>query len=146
MNIVATFASGLFGAMISAAVSLFVFSRIRQDNVARELLSEALAVQALEEAWIVQGYDKASLSIRINEHPGLKEEKEKDPASRLWLRRVEIKAVLDEAYWNSPSKEPYAFVGTRRAWIVRNEVGPDRHQGPTKEHYPALMSSRGREE
>jgi hypothetical protein len=83
--------------------------------------------------------------VRVNDYPNLKEEKD-DPGSRkLWLKRVEVRAVLDEANWNSPSTKPYGFVGTRRAWIVRNEI-TKRYLGPTTEHYPALISSRGREE
>jgi hypothetical protein len=138
--------SALVGAAVTALVSYLIYRRGLQERVARELLSEALAIQALEEAWIVQGYDESASKIRIHEHPDLKEEKDKEPASREWLRRVEVRAVLDEEYWNAPQNAPYGFIGARRAWIVRDELGKGRHPGPTQTHYPALMSSRGREE
>jgi hypothetical protein len=129
--------------VISAAVSWSISRLVLRENTARELLSEALAVQALEEAWIVEGYDGADLSIKVSDNPKLEEGPGK---GKLWLRRVEVRAVLDEAEWNSPSEEPYGFVGTRRAWIVRNEVRGQLRPGPTKKHYPALISSRGKEE
>lgn len=137
----------LLGAALTGLVSYLIYKRGVHERIARELLSEGLAIQALEEAWIVQGYDESEVEkIKIHEHPNLREEKEKEPGSRVWLRRVEVRAVLDEAYWNSPQTKPYGFIGTRRAWIVRNEIGKGKHSGPTPTHYPALMSSRGREE
>jgi len=39
-------------ALISAAVSWVISRLVLRENTARELLSEALAVQALEEAWV----------------------------------------------------------------------------------------------
>jgi hypothetical protein len=130
--------------LISACVAWLVSRRVLRENTARELLSEALAVQALEEAWIVEGYNGENFSMKISEHPKLREG---EGAGKFWLRRVEVRAILDEALWNSPSEEPYGFVSTRRAWIVRNEVRPGSgYPGPTREHYPALISSRGREE
>jgi hypothetical protein len=82
--------------------------------------------------------------MKISEYPKLREG---EGTGKFWLRRVEVRAILDEAHWNSPSEEPYGFVSTRRAWIVRNEVRPGSvYPGPTREHYPALISSKGREE
>jgi hypothetical protein len=133
----------LVSVLISAAVSWLISRLVLRENTARELLSEALAIQALEEAWIVEGYDEADRSIKVNDNPKLEEER---GSGKLWLRRVEVRAVLDEAEWNSPSEEPYGFVGTRRAWIVRNEIRGQPRLGPTKKHYPALISSRGKEE
>jgi len=130
-------------ALISAAVSWVISRLVLRENTARELLSEALAVQALEEAWIVEGYDESDLSTKVSDNRKLEEEPR---SGKFWLRRVEVRAVLDEPEWNSPSEEPYGFVGTRRAWIVRNEVRGPLRPGPTKKHYPALISSRGKEE
>jgi hypothetical protein len=42
------------GVAISALVSWVTSRLVLGENTARELLSEALAVQALEEAWIVE--------------------------------------------------------------------------------------------
>jgi hypothetical protein len=137
--------SAVLGASISALVSWIVYRRVLQERTARELLLEALSVQALEEAWILEGRDEQSFSQKISQNRNLKEG---PSADELWLRRVEVRAILDEAEWNSPSKEPYGFVGTRRAWIVRDEVQKNRIVilGPTQRHYPALISSKGREE
>src|SRR6266700_2637259 len=68
----------------------------RQESTARDLLTEALAVLKLQESWILQG--PGSREAKISDHPSLGETEQ---ASSLWLRRVEIRAVLDEAEWNS---------------------------------------------
>ena len=60
---------------------------------------------------------------------------------------MEVRAVQDEGEWNSPTRAPYGFIEARRAWIVRDNVGDGRaYEGPTEIHYPALISSRAREE
>src|SRR5262249_34922119 len=55
-------------ALISAAVSWVISRLVLRENTARELLSEALAVQALEEAWIVEGYDESDLSTKVSDN------------------------------------------------------------------------------
>jgi hypothetical protein len=129
--------------VISAVVAWVISRLVLREGVARELLSEALLIQASEDAWILEGHDEQNLSAKLTEHPNLKEE----PGSgKFWLRRVELRAILDKAEWNSPTKEPYGFVRAKRAWIVRNEIRKDPKVAPTHKHYPALISSKGREE
>jgi len=59
-------------------------------------------------------------AAKLSAHPNLKEER---GSGDLWLRRVEVRAVLDEGEWNSATWTPYGFIETRRAWIVRDNVG-----------------------
>jgi hypothetical protein len=119
--------------------------RSRKESTARELLTEALAVMALQEAWILQG--PGSRTAKISQQKGLGEAEKK---RALWLRKVEIRAVLDEAEWNSPTLESFAFLSGRRAWIIRDFVNPNIPPvmvgGHSTIHYPALISSRGRTE
>lgn len=136
--------SALLSAVISAFVSWMISRLVLRETTARDLLLEALAVEALEEAWILEGHDAQSVTAKLSENRDLEE---KQGSGKFWLRRVEVRAILDEAEWNSPSADTYGFVGTRRAWIVRNEVTARMAMpGPTLRHYPALISSRGREE
>ena len=77
---------------------------------------------------------------------------------RLWLRRVEVRAVLDAPSWNTPDRGDHEgrwfrhIKGTRRTWIVRDrvtpEIRPEDNVDIAKEvdTRPALMSSRGMEE
>src|SRR5690349_12588268 len=104
--IVGPLVTGLIVAAIGSLVSWIIYKRGLRERTARELLSEALVIQALEEAWIVEGDDEDGASkIKLHEHPKLSEKNE--PTSKARLRRVEVRAVLDEAFWNSPQTEPY---------------------------------------
>src|SRR5262249_24442308 len=77
--------SALLSVIISAIVSWTISLYLLQKTTARELLSEALAIQALEEAWILEGHDEQSSTAKLRENPGLKE----NPGSgKFWLRRV----------------------------------------------------------
>src|SRR5262249_55767795 len=116
----------------------------RQESNARDLLTDAMAVLALREAWILQG--AGSQAAKISEQKDLSETEQ---SSSLWPRQVEVRAILDEAEWNSPTEESFAFLTGRRAWIVRDRVldrPPAVLGGKTTIHFPALISSRGRSE
>jgi hypothetical protein len=145
MNVVLQLGFAFLNVLISAIVSWSISRRVLSENTARELLSEALAVQALEEAWILESHDPSRVAAaKLSTNPNLKEER---GSGELWLRRVEVRAVLDEGIWNSPTRAPYGFIETRRAWIVRDSVVEGRaYKGPTQIHHPALLSSRATEE
>ena len=62
---------------------------------------------------------------------------------------VEIRTILDEAQCNAPSDASYGFIHGRRVWIIRNQILPDAplsYSGVKEEHFPALISSAGRQE
>jgi hypothetical protein len=142
-------ATGLLGALIGASSTFLIARRALREATQRQLLSDAMAIQALEEAWILEGYNDEHLAAKLSDYPSLKEKKGKEDSSgeKLWLRRVEVRFVLDEANWHSPQSKPYGFIGVRRAWIVRDDLTQGMsHSGPTTVHYPALISSRGKEE
>jgi hypothetical protein len=89
---------------------------------------------------------EGSRTAKLADHPGLPETQS---GSGLWLLPVELRAILDEAQWNSPSDPSYGFVQERKVWIIRNETLPDAplsYSGVTQEHFPALISSAGRQE
>ena len=70
--------------------------RAQQGNTARELLSEVTALVSLKEGWLLQG--QGSRTAKLSDKPGLSETQS---GSGLWLLPVEIRAILDEAQWNS---------------------------------------------
>lgn len=120
---------------------------ITRESTVRMLLSEGLAVHALEEAWILEGsnYQSAKVSdYRGQQLPTEPRENE------LWLRPVEIRAILDQAHWNAPENQAFGFIGKGRTWIVRNELlaedilsFPPLLGGTYLDPHPALASSRG---
>jgi hypothetical protein len=116
----------------------------RQENTARQLLTEIIELLSLKEAWLLQGPN--SRTAKLTDTTGLGEHPEED---KLWLMPVEIRAVLDEAEWNAPlDAQYYGFFNGRRAWIVRNRIldKPPVYPGRTLVHYPALLSSKGWQE
>jgi len=132
------------GVVITAAMFLYTSTSARQENTARELLSEVIALVSLKEGWLLQG--EGSRTAKLSDKPSLPEA---ESGSGLWLLRVEIRAVLDEAQWNSPSDQSYGFLQGRRVWIIRNEILPGAalsYPGVAEEHFPALISAAGRQE
>ncbi|MGZ6317564.1 MAG: hypothetical protein ACXWNQ_09910 [Anaerolineales bacterium] len=132
------------GVLITAGMFLYSSTSARQETTARELLSEVIALVSLKEGWLLQG--EGSRTAKLSDKPRLPET---ESGSGLWLLPVEIRAVLDEAQWNSPSEQSYGFLQGRRVWIIRNEVLPDAplsYSGVPEEHFPALISSAGRQE
>jgi hypothetical protein len=132
------------GGLIGAFVALILWWKGTRASNARELLAEALAVQALKEAWIVDGQNcqeemlshNRNLTLSLNE-------------KSLRLRRVEVRFVLDDARWNSPDNEYYGIIDYRRTWIVRDRVHQNEYSyrgGPPVDYHPALLTSRALEE
>jgi hypothetical protein len=142
--ILAALVGAITGSIITAGVFLYTSTKARQENTARELLSEVVALVSLQEGWLLQG--EGSRTAKLSDNLGLPEAQS---GSGLWLLPVEIRAILDEAQWNSPSDPGYGFLQGRRVWIIRNEVLPDAplsYAGLAQEHFPALISSAGRQE
>jgi hypothetical protein len=134
----------IIGGVISAGLFLYTSTRVREENTARELLSEVVALMALQEGWLLQG--EGGQNAKLSDHPGLTESKN---GSGLWLLPVEIRAVLDEAQWSSPSDPSYGFIQGRNVWIIRNQILPDAplsYSGLNQAHFPALISSAGKQE
>jgi hypothetical protein len=99
---------------------------------------------SLQEGWLLQG--EGSRTAKLSDNPGLLPTQS---GSGLWLLPVEIRAILDEAQWNSPSDQSYGFIQGRRVWIIRNEILPNvplSYSGFKQEHFPALISSAGMQE
>jgi hypothetical protein len=129
---------------ITAGMLLYTSTSARQETTARELLSEVIALVSLKEGWLLQG--EGSRTAKLSDKPRLPEV---ESGSGLWLLSVDIRAILDEAKWNSPSDQSYGFIQGRRVWIIRNEILPDvplSYLGFNQEHFPALISSAGMQE
>ena len=134
----------ILGGMITAGTLLYTSTKAQQGNTARELLSEVTALVSLKEGWLLQG--EGSRAAKLSDKPGLLETQSD---SGLWLMPVEIRVVLDEAEWNSPSNPNYGFMQGRRVWIVRDQIlrdAPLSYSGITQEHFPALISLAGMQE
>jgi hypothetical protein len=134
----------ILGSIITAGTLLYTSTKAQQGNTARELLSEVVALVSLQEGWLLQG--DGSRTAKLSDNPGLLATKS---GSGLWLLPVEIRVILDEAQWDSPSDQSYGFIQGRRVWIIRNEILPDAplsYSGVTQEHFPALISSAGMQE
>jgi hypothetical protein len=146
MSVIISWAS-LIISIIALGISWWANIALKRDEIARALLTEAQVVWGLEEAWILEGpnYDK----VKLSELPNLPTERSHDG---LWLRKVEVRAILDEAVWNASGVRPfYNFIDSRRTFTVRDELLIDRppsqptHQSnylAVKPH-PALISSKG---
>src|ERR1700687_5085718 len=142
--IVAALIGAIAGSLVTAGVFLYTSTKARQENTARELLSEVVGLVSLQEGWLLQGEGRGT--AKLSDNSGLLETQS---GSGLWLLPVEIRAILDEAQWNSPSDPSYGFIQGRRVWIIRDEILPDAplsYSGVTQEHFPALISSAGRQE
>jgi len=110
-----------------------------------------MRVQALEEAWIVEAIDKnnkpdeeSARKTVLTRMASLPEDKPSDASGCYYLRKVEVRAVLDEPEWCCSANDPfYGLLGPRRAWIVRERV---QGVGSGRDHRPALLSSKAIEE
>jgi hypothetical protein len=134
----------VIASVITAGMFLYTGAKVLQANTARELLAEIVAIDTLQEGWLLQG--DGSQTAKLSEHPGLPETQS---GSDLWLMPVEIRSIVDEAQWNPPSDAGYGFIHGRRVWIIRNQILPDAplsYSGVKQEHFPALISSDGRQE
>ncbi len=106
-----------------------------------------MEIQSLKEAWILEGEEYHRQ--RLSDHKGLSTEDLK--SGELWLRQVEVRAVLDQEKWNAPKDRDYGFISGRRTWIIRDAVEggelsyPPIITGKLSPH-PALISSKGIEE
>ena len=142
--ILGTVIGAILGGIITAGTLLYTSTKAQQGNTARELLSEVIALVSLKEGWLLQG--EGSQTAKLSDKPGLLETQSD---SGLWLLPVEIRAILDEAQWNSPSNQNYGFMQGRRVWIVRDQILPDAplsYSGIAQEHFPALISFAGMQE
>src|ERR1022692_975582 len=140
--ILAFLIGAVIASVITAGVFLYTGTKALQANTARELLAEVVAIDSLQEGWLLQGED--SQTAKLSDHRGLPETQS---GSGLWLMPVEIRAILDEAQWNSPSDPSYGFIQGRNVWIIRNQILPDAplsYSGVKQAHFPALISSAGR--
>ena len=134
----------VIASVITAGVFLYAGTKVLQANTARELLAEVVAIDSLQEGWLLQG--EGSQTAKLSDHPGLPETQS---GSGLWLMPVEIRVILDEAQWNSPSDPSYGFIHGRRVWIIRNQILPNAplsYSGIDQAHFPALISSDGKQE
>lgn len=133
----------LLGAVGGGVISGLVTWRMLRADTARRLLAEALAIQAEMEAWILEGPNYGDVSLSA--HKGLSTT---PSTTDLWLRPVELRAVLDEAKWTPLPDQEYGFISGRRAWIVRDLVtGPPAYIGALgRGWHPALASSRALED
>ena len=134
----------ILGGTITAGTLLYTSTKARQEDTARELLSEVIALVSLKEGWLLQG--EGSQTAKLSDNPALSETESK---SGLWLLPVEIRAILDEAQWNTPANSNYGFMQGRRVRIVRNQIVPDAplsYFGLTQQHFPALISIAGMQE
>jgi len=142
--ILAGLIGAIAGSIITGGVFLYTGTKALQASTARELLSEVVAIVSLQEGWLLQG--EGSRTAKLSDKPGLPETRS---GSGLWLMPVEIRVILDEAQWNSPSDPGYGFIQGRKVWIIRNQISPDvplSYSGVNEEHFPALISSAGRQE
>lgn len=143
-TILSTVIGAILGGIITAGALLYSSTKAQQGNTARELLSEVIALVSLKEGWLLQG--DGSRTARLSDKPGLSET---PTDSELWLLPVEIRVVLDEAQWNSPSNQSYGFMQGRRVWIIRDQILPDTplsYSGIAQDHFPALISFAGIQE
>jgi hypothetical protein len=134
----------ILGGLITAGTLLYTSTRAEQGNTARELLSEVTALVSLKEGWLLQG--EGNQIAKLSDKPGLSETQS---GSGLWLLPVELRAILDEAQWNSPSNQSYGFMQGRRVWIIRDQILPDAplsYSDLSQEHFPALISTAGMQE
>lgn len=143
---------GVSGGAAGAILGLVQWWYSSSRTMARHLLSEALRIQAMVEAWIVVGANWREYVLDpLKKLPTTKEFTDKGD---LALYSVELRATLDSLVWNSPRQQFYAFIDGRRTWIVRERVltiASYGERGGTEvateiSQRQAIISSRGMEE
>ena len=130
------------GGLLGAIIAVILWWLSSRSNTRRELLLEANNIQSLKEAWILVGYNYKNITLSN------KKDLSTSPGSTLYLKKVEVRAVLDDAKWNSPHNYEdyyYRIINNRRTWIVRNFI-KEEDKNKTFDFHPALISSRGLEE
>jgi hypothetical protein len=141
---------GVAGGIVAALFSLIQWFVTTRKTNAQHLLSEALRMQAMVEAWIVVGRGWETYELDHNNPLPTTENFSDD--GPLALYPVEIRAILDRPLWNSGEQQYYTFIKSRRTWIVRAKVMPGSSYGkqsPSSKGVlarPAILSSRGVEE
>jgi hypothetical protein len=133
---------GITGGLASAVVGGATWWHTLREQTARQLLSDALAIQSEHEAWILEG---AEAGARLTDATTLTVGEPSEDG--LWLRSVEVRSMLDGHKWNCPKNPFFGFVEGRRAWIVRDVVVDLSGTGESKvDPRPGLLSSRAMEE
>ncbi len=138
-SLLAAIIGALIGVLGAGVFSGFTWWYSERRNMERELLSEALNVQALHEAWILEGQDLYKIKLSENKYLPI-EPQNKGP----WLRQVEVRAVLDEEDWTLFRRQQelpfYNFLKGRRTWIVRDHI--PKHSAYDVDSRPGLISSK----
>lgn len=130
------------GGLLGSIIAIVLWWLNSRANIRRELLLEANVIQSLEEAWVLVGFNYKHIVLSC------KKELSTSSSSTQYLKKVEVRAVLDDAKWNTPHNYEdyyYGFIDSRRTWIVRNFIKEEDKNKPFDFH-PALISSRGLEE
>jgi len=145
---VAVLLGGVAGGFLGSLVFLFTWVNDTRATTLRQLLTKGLEICKLREAYILSG--SYSSSAVLADHPDLPTKPNKERPSDLWLRQIEVRAVMDEPAWNTPDQPLYGFLDGRRAWIVRNEARSElsysRPESLGQPIYLALLSSQAIEE
>jgi hypothetical protein len=134
---------GVAGGLAGAVVGFLTWWSDVRSRTLRELLIQGLEILKLREAYILDGGDFTHATLADN----LKLKTESSLA--LFLRQVEVRAVLDPPVWNVPEQQRcYGFVQGRRAWIVRNAAQSETSYAVLAQQpiHPALLSSQAMEE
>lgn len=144
------FFSGFFGVIIASYIAWYTWLKGSRGQMERDLLNEALDIQAATEAWYLEPSQENVSRISAHKKPIPIDEHDENLS---WLRKVEIRAVLDDSTWNYPTKSLpcYDFIEGRRAWIIRDEIKDESKSYPALPGQkvlskPALISSKGIEE
>jgi len=69
--ILAALIAAIAASVMTAAVFLYSSTRAREENTARQLLSEAVVLVSLQEGWLLQG--EGSRTAKLSDNPGLPE-------------------------------------------------------------------------
>jgi hypothetical protein len=87
----------LLAAAGGGLLAAFVTWLLLRQNEMRDLLSDMLNVQALDEAWIVEGPETSVGNIVLsNLEPSKRQLLTSPTGNNLRLRKVEVRAVLDQ--------------------------------------------------